>query len=57
MLAPRADSIILLQSMSRYTNKSSANHSTSFNSKPEPTAPTVHMAINRLKFEQDKLLE
>lgn len=57
MLAPRADSIILLQSMSRYTNKSSANHSTSFNSKPEPTAPTVHIAINRLKFEQDKLLE
>lgn len=43
--------------MSRYTNKSSANHSTSFHSKAETTVPTVYMAINKLKFEQNKLLE
>ena len=52
--------IILLNQMSRYTHKTTINRSlgsASFRSKAETTVPTVFIAINKLKFEQDKLLE
>jgi hypothetical protein len=42
--------------MSRVTNKSLTNHSTTTKSKLEGNGLTVFQAFNKLKFEQDKLL-
>lgn len=46
--------------MSRYTNKTMFNRSSgsaTFRSQAETTVPTVFLAVNKLKYEQDKLLE